>query len=132
MVFGSTSTYFLDFRFSANSGIIALNTFFSFYLLYMCVRVCIYVSVSLYIYVCVCVYIYIYIYIYIYVCMCLLYIYMCVSVFMYAYIYLHMFESFGRMSCVHQWSWRPGFNLRSSHTKDSKNSTPCLTLSIIG
>ena len=26
------------------------------------------------------------------------------------------------MASVHQWSWRPGLNPRSSHTKDSKNS----------
>ena len=24
------------------------------------------------------------------------------------------------MVCVHQWPGRPGFNIRSSHTKDSK------------
>ena len=28
--------------------------------------------------------------------------------------------------CVHQWPGRPGFDPRSSHTKDSKNGTWCL------
>ena len=30
------------------------------------------------------------------------------------------------MVSVHQWVRRPGFNPRSSHTKDSKNGTLCL------
>ena len=31
----------------------------------------------------------------------------------------------GIMVSVCQWSGRPGFNPRSSHTKDSKNGTLC-------
>ena len=32
-------------------------------------------------------------------------------------------QAIGLMSSVHQWSMRQEFNLRSSHTKDSKNGT---------
>ena len=32
----------------------------------------------------------------------------------------------GKGMSVRQWPWRPGFNPRSSHTKDSKNGTWCL------
>ena len=44
------------------------------------------------------------------------------------------YDAIGLMSSVHQGSGRPGFNPRSSHTKDLKRwylMPPCLTLGII-
>ena len=35
------------------------------------------------------------------------------------------YVAFNRIQSVYQWSGRPGFNLRSSHTKDLKNGTCC-------
>ena len=42
----------------------------------------------------------------------------------YLYIYIYIY-TIGLMSSVHKWSGRPVFNLRSSHTKYSKNGTWC-------
>ena len=79
--------------------------------------------------VCVCIYIYIYIYIYISV-----YIYIYIYMYMYIYIYIYIYNTHRLISImvsIHQRSKRPGFNPRSSHTKDSNKCylmSPCLTL----
>ena len=45
------------------------------------------------------------------------------NIYIYIYTHTHTHINIGIMVSVRQWPGRPGFNPRSSHTKDSKNGT---------